>query len=304
MKSAAVMLVISGVLGCTSNLPTETEPAPEAEGFQFATDAYEIPAGDVFTCFYTDVITDEELAVVGALGAQSEGGHHITVYYTHLIEEPQFHECAEDEMLTWNQVAGAAIDPDEFTLDMPEGLAMRVPEGAQLVLQTHYINTTGAPMTVQDEVTLQLAEPSELEAFVNDFVVLDTEFSVPAQSIGESVSTCTVPTDLSIVRLLGHAHEWGEHFKLEVVDEQDQMVEVLYEEDWRASYSSAPPMNRYTREEPLLLTAGTRLRQTCRWNNVEDYALEFPREMCLTYGIYYPDQGMRLFCDADPPTGQ
>ena len=166
------------------------------------------------------------------------------------------------------------------------------------MIQTHYINTTGAPMMVEDEVTLRLIEPSEVDDYVNDFVVLDTDFEVAAQTSGESVRTCTVQDDLNVVRLLGHQHEWGSYLKLEHIDENDELVEVLYEHDWQPSYSSAPPMNAYTPDDPLVLTAGMRLRHTCRWNNTESYPLVFPREMCLTYGLYFPDNGRR-FCAMD-----
>lgn len=295
-----------GLCACGGTDPAEATQPPGADPFavydgptlEFSTGEYEIPSGDVFQCFYTDTIATEELAVQAAVGKQGDGGHHITVYYTITPREPQSHPCDDQEMLTWNQVAGAAINPEEFVLDVPPGQALRIPADSQLVLQTHYINTTGAPMVVEDRVQLQLLDPDDVEAYVNDFVVLDDDFEVAPQTSGESVSTCTVQEELQIVRLLGHEHEWGSYFKLEQIDEDDQVVEVIYEHDWEPAFSSAPPMSSYTPNDPLTLTAGTRLRQTCRWNNTEMYALQFPREMCLTYALYFPDDG-RKFCSMD-----
>lgn len=289
--TTAVALCLA-VTACSDG--EQVEPVVPGEVLVFGTGNYEIPAGDVFTCFYTDTIAAEDLAVTSATGRQSPGGHHITVYYTNSVREPTSHPCDDQEMLTWNQVAGAAINPEEFTLDIPEGLATRVPAGSQLVLQTHYINTSGQPETVSDDVTLQLAKPEELEAYVNDFVIVDLDLAIAPHSAGESVSICTVPADVPIVRLLGHAHEWGTYFKLERLDDNDEVAEIIYEEDWLPYYSSAPPMNRYPVDAPLTLKEGTRLRQTCRWNNTEEYEMKFPREMCVTYAYYFPDDGRKM----------
>jgi hypothetical protein len=259
------------------------------------TGEFTVPSGeDFFQCFHTSYIAEQELAVIGARGTQATGGHHITVYYTLNVEEPHSKPCDDSEMVEWNQIGAAGSET--FDLDFPEGLGVRVPAGSQVVLQSHYINTTLEPITARDEATILLARPDELEGFLNDYVVLDTGFSVPPLKQTESVTTCRTPQDVEILRLLGHEHEWGTYFKLEEIDETGTTKRVLHETDWLPEYTSNPPMHRYPREEPLMLIEGTRLRQTCRWNNTEAYALEFPREMCLTYALYYPDAGGRVFC--------
>jgi hypothetical protein len=255
------------------------------------------PGADFFQCFYTSYITDEEVAVIGARGTQAAGGHHITVYFTQNVSEPHAEICDDREMIEWNQIGAAGSDT--FDLDFPEGLGMRVPAGVQIVLQSHYINTALEPITVRDEATILLAQPGDLEAFLNDYVVLNTGFSVPPMQQHESVTTCRTPRDVDIVRLLGHEHEWGTYYKLEQIDEAGATEQVLLETEWLPEYTSNPPMNRYEKDAPLKLAAGTRLRQTCRWQNTEDYALEFPREMCLAYALYFPDVGGRIFCDPE-----
>jgi hypothetical protein len=68
----------------------------EGEFLEVETGAFEVRTGDVFECFYTDTITDRELAVRGATGIQAgAGGHHITVYYSTTHREPQHHPCQE-----------------------------------------------------------------------------------------------------------------------------------------------------------------------------------------------------------------
>jgi hypothetical protein len=265
------------------------------------TGEYLVPSGDSFECFYTDVITDRELAVLRATGDQGgNGGHHITVYYTDTVQEVGHHPCDDFEMTMWHQVGGAGEsnnDPD-FSLDLPAGLATRVPAGKQMVLQSHYINT-GEPAMANDFITLHLGAPTEVEAYVNQFVVIDVGFQVPAGQGLESITTCTVPSEVAVVTLLGHMHEWGTYYKLEIIDDQDQTMDMLYETVWDPSYSSHPPVNHYTKEAPLVLAAGTRIRQTCQWQNTEFEDLLFPREMCLSYSLFFPDPGDEIFCEND-----
>jgi hypothetical protein len=290
-KLVGVLCLSLGVIaGCGSSddpIPTE---------LTFGTGEFAAPPGDSFTCIYTDTFTDRELAVTNAYGTQQLGGHHITAYYTQATRSPTSHPCIASEMADWNQVGGGG--DEEFDLSLPEGLGIRIPAGVQMVLQAHYINLSDATLMANDSITLELADPALLESFVNQFVVLDTDFTVPPHEASESVITCTVPEEVQIVNLLGHLHEWGTHYALEKIDADGNTLEMLYEQEWEPSFASAPPVLRYAKDAPLVLAAGTRLRQTCAWENVEDDALTFPREMCLAFAQYYPDNG-EIFCDMD-----
>jgi len=286
------LLAALGAAGCSEQTTT-----PPGNLMTYETGDFEIGPGDVFECFYLDAYSDKELAVVGSTGLQKEGGHHIVAYWTDLPREPQHHVCVDDEMTNWHQIAGSAGDGGEV-VGLPDGLAIRVPEGQQIVLQAHYINTTGETQTVNDSVSLQLAEPSEILAFANYYVTNDDQFVVNPMAAGESVSHCTLDRDLDVVTMLGHMHEEGTNYRLEIVDDADTVLEVLYDHVWEPSFTSHPPVDYWTAAEPLHLPAGTRLRQTCNWQNTTPEPLTFPREMCLAFMYYFPDDG-ELVCDLD-----
>lgn len=257
------------------------------------TGEFMVGAGDVFECFYTDVVTDRELAVAGTFGSQGQGGHHVTVYYTDKMREPQHHPCVDSEMSEWRLVGGGGARGSmeaSGQLQLTDGLAMRIPAGVQIVLQSHYVNT-GDPFMASDSASIRLLEPDQVVDYVNQFLTIDVGFEVPAHEEVESTTTCVVPRDVQIVRLLGHMHEWGARYRLEEIDDQDRSKRVLIDEEWSPVYASNPPVQAFAMDEPLVLTAGTRLRQSCLWRNNETYELRFPREMCLAYGFYYPDEG-------------
>ena len=55
-------------------------------------------------------------------------------------------------------------------------------------------------------------------------------------------------------------------------------------EEWEPVFRDAPPLNKYERDE-LWFRAGQTLRTNCEWFNDTDEAIEFPAEMCATYGM-------------------
>ncbi|UQA60164.1 hypothetical protein [Polyangium aurulentum] len=301
-RLARMLLPIAPVLlvACGGDEP----PAePVDENVLYAeTGEFEAPPGDSFECFYTNTVTDRELAVYDAFGYQDSGGHHLTAYWTDIVREPQHHPCQDDEMVAWHQIAGASpTRPDEpGVLSLPEGMANRVPAGKQLVLQAHYINTTGAPQKVNDWIKLRLIEPEKVESYVNYFVPLDDKFEIAAHATSTSTTICTLERDFQIILGLPHMHEWGKDFKLERLDDQGNVAEVLLDTVWSPEYSSHPPVTRYTKEQPLVLTKGTRLRQTCTWDNTTADPLIFPREMCLSFFLYFPDDEGNLTCNTQP----
>jgi hypothetical protein len=285
-----------------------TEPPDETTddaSLTFKTGPFDVAAGDVFECFYTDQHTDKELAVHNAIGKQGPGGHHIVAYWTDVEREPQHHPCEDSEMVNWHQIAGGdEVGSGEPTLVLPEGFAIQVPAGKQIVLQAHYINVTGETMTVDDSIQLETIEPEDVQEYVNYLVTLDELFEVPAQATTTSTSICTLDRDFNIVLMLPHMHEYGSQYKLEEIDETGAMTRVLLDEQkWSPEYASHPNAIKYTKEEPLFLPKGTRLRQSCTWINTTTDPLLFPREMCLSFSYYYPDEG-ELICDTIPEGAQ
>lgn len=294
---AAVSLSLL-IAGCSEETKTPP-PTGYKDDLHFETGAFEVPPGDSFECFYTTATTTHTVNVTGAYGKQGPGGHHITVYYTDTPRDPEHHPCNDAEMVSWHMVAGAdVLDGQEPTIQLPDGVAFKIPEGKQMVIQVHYINTTGKPMTVNDEVTVTTTSDDKVKEYGNFWTMVDTGFSIEPNSTATRTSICTLTEDIDTLVLLGHMHELGSHYTLEQIDDQGNVVASLYDQDWTPEYPSHPPTVFSTLENPFKLPAGTRLRQTCTWNNTTPDLVLFPREMCLAFAIYFPDRG-ELSCDPE-----
>lgn len=273
-----------------------TDDVVDTTQLSLTTGTFTVPVGDSFTCFYTDVMTPRELSVTGASGAQGLGGHHIIAYYADTPRPVGSHACTDEEMTNLHQIAGSAGVEGEGPLTLHDNLALKVPANRQLVLQAHYINVTDGPLTVDDSVTLELARPEEVFAYVNYFVTNDDTFEIPPTASYTHTTYCTVQRDLDVILTLGHMHEDGRQYRLEVLDGAGAPTQMLRDDTWAPSYTSHPPVTHYSVNQPLHLTAGTRLRQTCDWDNTSDRTVIFPREMCLAFMYYFPGEGDDITC--------
>jgi hypothetical protein len=233
--------------------------------------------------------------VQSAKGQQGVGGHHLIVYYTDQKVPVGHHPCTDVEMLGLHQIAADAGN-NEGVVALPDGYATKVPEGKQLVVQSHYIRTADGPLTVNDSISLKTIEDKDVKEFANSFVMVDGNFKVPARATATSTTKCAAPQDLDLLIMTGHMHEWGSHYKLERIDETGKSLETLYDADWEPLFVAHPPIKTYDPKTPLHFAKGTLLRQTCTWKNTEDTEKAFPREMCVMFSYYIPDNGF-IECD-------
>jgi hypothetical protein len=273
------------------------DPVNDRE-LRLETGEFTVDVGDTFTCFYTDVFSDRELSVSGASGGQGLGGHHIIAYYADEPRPVGHHPCTDEEMTNLHQIAGSAGEPGTGPLSLRDDLALKVPPGKQFVLQAHYINLTDGPQTVTDWVALNLMKPEEVFSYVNYFVTNDDSFEIPPDAAYSHTTYCTLARDLDVVLTLGHMHEDGDRYQLEVVDGPTAAApQVLRDDAWEPSFTSHPPVTYYPVTAPLHLPRGTRLRQTCDWTNTTARTVLFPREMCLSFMYYFPGDGDDIVCD-------
>jgi len=259
------------------------------------TGEFEVPPGDSFECFYTTLTTERDVSVTRARAVQANGGHHVTVYYADRVRPASHHACDDAEMIEWHQVAAAAgSEGASNAFALPEGLAFKIPQGKQIVLQAHYINATGKPFRANDRIAIELVDPNTIKAHANLLIAADLSFKIPAKGTYTHTTTCTVQHELNIATMFGHMHELGAHYKLETIDESGKSLSVLYERDWEPQFTSHTPENRFSYEKPYVIKEGTRLRQSCTWNNSTEAEVGHPREMCLGLFFYFPDAGNKL----------
>lgn len=253
---------------------------------------FEIAAGETLSCTYTELVPETDLAVAWVQGTQAKYGHHVNLTFIREDLQPPHHgPCPTGNMTELHLVAPATVGGP---YKLPAGKALRIPAGAQVVLQSHYIDTSGgaAPIVGNDSVTLATYAPGEVTDFVDNLQVNDEGVLIPAATGSWTrVTTCTLEADFSIFQMRGHMHEHGTHYTLDRLDDAGEVAETLIDLAWSPAMEFEAEARVWDVHAPYVLPAGTRLRQTCVWSNPKGPTIAYPTEMCMAAMLYFPGTG-------------
>ena len=176
--------------------------------------------------------------------------------------------------------------------------------GANVVIQSHYINYTAEPIVVRDVVHLGFYQGDD--AIEASYLILNHGGLDIAPGESSVEVSCQLPdsaTPYNLVNLLGHMHEWGA-----AMDISHQPAgadwDVIYDiPDWDPEYRDLPPTNIWEADDPFVMQGGDRFRVRCDFDNGTDANIRFPSEMCTSVALYYPSASNGLLvCDEDGGT--
>jgi len=271
------------------------------------------PGEDVTYCQYVMAPLDHDVDVLSVGGYQSKFGHHAVAmtYKPQDGEQPgSSFPCMGTEFNAGGPDGGApnggSLSQGTFlggaggeqggksASSLPDGVAVRLPKGYGVMLNLHYINTGDVPIDGDAVVDLQFADPDPSRKLAALFVNLNIGFQLPPMAPTTSTVDCVAKSDVSLIMMSNHMHEWGTSVSSQVIH-ADGSVEDLHDDpSWSFDMQFNPVYSRWPVEAPFVLKAGDTLRTTCNWNNTTSNPLQFPREMCLGVGF--------ALVSADKPT--
>ena len=288
------------LVGCSSHEPTPTtEDAPLIDGFHppalapnevrvVAPLVTEIPAGgDLSWCTYIENPFANEVDVIQSRGFQSKFGHHAILMEVVGAESRlgESRKCTDADMTNARFLAGGSDAAAQFKI--PEGIAFRIKKKSVLMIQSHWINTSAAPVVGQAVFNIGVQQPDGKREAAQLFAAYTANVTLPPRGPAHAKTECKIQQDLSFFALGGHAHEWGTWVRVSV-DRAGGTSQTLYEHDWEPHYQADPPLSYYETKAPLKLHAGDVLRVECDYQNTSDAEIRFPREMCVGLGFYFP----------------
>lgn len=235
-----------------------------------------VPPGEekVF-CFHLGTL-GADTGVRNLESYQGKYGHHAIVLATkEPMPEGTVEDCtAVEDMLKYESLV--------IPLALPEGHGAKIPGDVHLVAQSHYVNAGDKPLRIRDVMRIELIDFADITEEAATFALNSIDFVVPP---GESSVEfdCTVPYDMDVLLVGGHMHEQGMRHEV-FLGATDAVEQRLYLADpWRPEFRDTPPITKMF-DAPLSLKAGDVIRTRCTWNNQTGEALEFPTEMCSSFG--------------------
>jgi hypothetical protein len=294
MKKTVLGLAI--LMGCGTSEPSGPEtlpdlnvPPPPENGLQILSPIFENvqPGMDYEVCTWTDQIVDHDVDVRSLIGFQNEPpGHHIILYYTLDHQPPNTQRvCTDTDMASFRYAAASAGNGTLY--EAPGELVFRIPAGAQIVLNHHYLNATDQVLRGQAVLNLNYADPGNYTPAGN-LAIVDTDIQVP-QGTSSTDIDCTFDRTFKLWYLIPHMHRWGTHINVDMTRAGQTMR--LFDQDWDDEYTFHPPTMRLDPAQAMVVNAGDKMQVHCEWNNDTDRTLSFGFEMCVAFGMTIDEQG-------------
>jgi hypothetical protein len=168
--------------------------------------------------------------------------------------------------------------------ELPVGYGTLLPAGRSMVIQSHYVNTTASAILVRDVVQLDTTPMTDVTTWAAPIATNTIDLTIPAGETQHVTFDCELEEEAELLMVGGHMHEWGTKFELEVGPTADALESIYLVDPWRADFRDVPPVTLFL-ESPMPLAKGTVLRTHCYYDNTEAEPLEFPHEMCSTFGV-------------------
>jgi hypothetical protein len=305
MRRAVILLAVLLAVGCDGGpadtaepgpemLPGFDPPTPESGEIQIVSPIVEgiAPGSDITLCHYIDFETDQVYDIVDYHGFQSTFGHHVILYQVVNRQPPGTHVCTEQDMANSRYLAAGGSESGRA--ELPEGIVLRVDAGAQLLIQTHWINTSDSPASGQAAFNVKWGPSSPDNVVADLFTIHTSDIDLQPKSTGSARAECVMQREMQFFSLGGHQHWRGSHVSITHTPAGGE-PRMIYDVDWSPHFESDAPRNSYTREEPFVAAAGDKFTIDCQYANTDDRRVRFPEEMCVMFGFYFPAE-RELIC--------
>jgi len=263
----------------------------------------EIPADGVIPYQYYVVPTnfkeDRWVLSAEALPGNPEVVHHVIAYFVAPGHGSFFTGSGDVQIL-------AIGGPGEGTLDMPEGTALRLPKGSELIFELHY-TPNGVATTDRTEVGVVFAdEPPQRELRIHMFGSEELAIPPGAQHHHHEADF-TFAKNGKIYALLPHMHWRGKAYQAWMDGPNGEKNILLsvprYDFNWQTYYHYA---------DPVPVKAGETIHSVAHWDNSANnlanpdptievkYGLQTSDEMMYGFLTYVYDEPVRDLAPAKP----
>jgi hypothetical protein len=260
---------------------------PAGEWFTLIDREWELaPYSETYRC--VRVTVEEDLYIQGFRDISPVGTHH-TVLTAGRTRHPDGDFDCNPVTNAHEMLFASGIGGD--VLELPEGVALKVEAGNQLLLNLHLYNVSGEPISGRTGIEVFRIAPEDV-VHEAEFVFAGTvNISIPPQQEYEAAGACTFGSDATVLVVWPHMHQLGRHMR--VVHEDEVLFDGPYEFDEQVFHFI----------EPRTVSAGERVEVYCTWQNDTDERVFFgdssDQEMCFA-GLYrYPAQRTGVFCTGD-----
>ncbi|RYC71268.1 monooxygenase [Spirosoma sordidisoli] len=179
-------------------------------------------------------------------------------------------------------LAGSQAQYIDYTF--PEGMALLLPAGASLDLNSHYVNKTDGVMKGEAQFNLYSIDPAQVKQVVQTLDLGNSSLNLPPNQRTTATRSFTFNKPRRILTLTSHMHKLGEKFVIRIKGGTRDGEIIYTSTDWEHP-------DIITFKTPIDLKAGEGLTSEITYNNTTSKAVGFgltsEDEMGIIFGYYY-----------------
>jgi hypothetical protein len=258
---------------------------------------YTIPVGDEF--YRCRRVTATEDIWIKSLTPTSPAGVHHQVFAIDKSSSPPPDGESNCAVLNTNWIDLFASGVGSPSLDMPDGVALKVPAGKQMILQLHLFNAT--QNEIQGSSTLYIEKSPPVDAAHEAEVVLAGPPpvqgipgvpSIPPGNNQKIRATCRMGGEVNYFAVFPHMHQYGTHIKVWTEAQDGTVGTVVYDNDYNFSDQD------FAQFAPIPLGIEDKIGVECTYNNDTGSTIRLgdssTEEMCFGISYRYPKLGNLL----------
>jgi len=178
-------------------------------------------------------------------------------------------------------------------LVLPDGIAIKVAAGQQMLLNLHLFNASEATITGTSGIEVKTAEASAVVHEAGALLAGKDQGLIVQPGRTTQTGTCSLPAGTTVIAMAPHMHLLGVHMK---VTYQAATPQVIYDQDY------AFDAQRYVLLPTPMTSDGTnKLTVDCTYMNPSATPVRFgehtEQEMCYALSLVYPAPADRGSCD-------
>ena len=257
---------------------------PNEKTFTFTMDTFTVEAGqEVYRCQNFANPFGDDIEVTKFESHMASGSHHLLMYYmgpdpkTGPLQDGPLTPCSG---LEFHASPYGTQLPDDF-VQYPPGIAALAKKTDGFRFQSHYLNTTNAPITASVVTTFHIAEPGTITDHAGVLFMVQPNFAIKPHTTQVVTRNCKVPRDMNLLLASSHMHQHGTHF------------------DGNVGGNLVYTTNTWDNPKPKIFSPEVVAKQgdpisfSCTFQNDSDKTLTFGEsalinEMCIFSAQYYP----------------
>jgi hypothetical protein len=236
------------------------------------------PYSELYQCIR--VTTDEDLWITQITPIAPLGTHH-TLLAIDGGTSPDGSTTCGPFAPAWTTLFASGLGSPP--LNMPEGVALRIPAGEQMLLNLHLFNPSGETIEGVAGLEARFADPDDIEHEAGVVLAGPADFVVPQGPEVLITGACTLQSDTNFFALFPHMHQYGRWMRVWAEEE------LVYDGGFDFEHQD------FYEFDAIPMAQGDRIHVECTYENLTDSTIQFgdssDQEMCYAISYLYPWTG-------------